>query len=240
MARNSLGFYLPYVALKLKTFAGFWLPFLLTSIAGLVAAPLMVGVPEGVKTRLPRSDTTVPESFLDKFFEPGSRLASAILFFSTFSGPAATTFVVLYAKELGIGGQLGRGVDGLTLSSCILIGDPEFLLHLHEGRNELRRVDGRIAVVWAVLQVRHYVLDQRAQAVSQAVLSRRHRDDRESFDGAEFSDHRVQRSQRLRRKRISSASAQDSAAIEDEVLYLMNGGARWFGRHGALVSNAEF
>lgn len=105
MARNSLGFYLPYVALKLKGWAGFWLPFLLTSIAGLIAAPMMVGVPERKRTPAPKlaaSESNAKEPWLDKFLEPGSRLASAILFFSTFSGPAATTFVVLYAKKLGI------------------------------------------------------------------------------------------------------------------------------------------
>jgi MFS family permease len=105
MARNSLGFYLPYVAIKLKALAGFWLPFLLTSVAGLLAAPMVVGIPERRKTKDPAADSAdaaVRESFFDKFFERGSRLASAILFFSTFSGPAASTFVVLYAKRLGI------------------------------------------------------------------------------------------------------------------------------------------
>ena len=48
------------------------------------------GVPERAKTRRAAAATDAPEKFLDKFLEPGSRLASAILFFSTFSGPAAT------------------------------------------------------------------------------------------------------------------------------------------------------
>ena len=51
MARSSLGFYLPYVALKLKGVAGFWLPFLLTGLAGLLAVPTVIGIPERKRER---------------------------------------------------------------------------------------------------------------------------------------------------------------------------------------------
>src|SRR3954451_13163841 len=44
LARGSLGFYLPYVAIKLKALEGFWLPFLLTGIIGLLAAPTVLGI----------------------------------------------------------------------------------------------------------------------------------------------------------------------------------------------------
>jgi len=46
LCRTSLGFYLPFLGLKLKSWVGFWLPFLLTAIAGLFAALSVIGLKE--------------------------------------------------------------------------------------------------------------------------------------------------------------------------------------------------
>ena len=102
IARTSLGFYLPYVALKLKAFAGFWLPFLLTAIAGILAAPTVLGVKERPKLPRPALAAGEKRSLFDTLFERDSLFASSLLFFSTVSGPAAGVFIILYAKHLGI------------------------------------------------------------------------------------------------------------------------------------------
>src|SRR5205823_6583966 len=74
VARGSLGFYLPYLALKMKAFAGFWLPFLVTAIAGLLAAPTVIGMKERPKSRaaaasLDAAGNVQKESLLDQLFE---------------------------------------------------------------------------------------------------------------------------------------------------------------------------
>jgi MFS family permease len=51
LARGTMGFYLPFVALHLKDRYGYWLPFLLTAVAGLLAAPLVIGISERKRTR---------------------------------------------------------------------------------------------------------------------------------------------------------------------------------------------
>src|SRR5262249_45118059 len=44
LARGSLGFYLPFLGLKLKSWVGFWLPFVLTAVAGVFAALSVIGL----------------------------------------------------------------------------------------------------------------------------------------------------------------------------------------------------
>jgi MFS family permease len=104
MSRNSLGFYLPYLALKAKEVTGFWLPFLVTGIAGLLAAPTVIGVPERKRLRgeAKASAPQEKEGFLDSLFDRDSLLGTAILFFAMITGPAINVFIVLYGKHLGL------------------------------------------------------------------------------------------------------------------------------------------
>ena len=110
MSRNSLGFYLPYLALKAKSFAGFWLPFLVTGLAGILAAPTIIGIPE--RKRPPKAavvDVMERESLLDRFFDRDSLLGTLLLFLAQVTGPAISTFIVLYAKHLGLSeGQIAQ------------------------------------------------------------------------------------------------------------------------------------
>jgi MFS family permease len=130
IARGSLGFYLPYLALKMKAFAGFWLPFLVTAIAGLLAAPTVIGLKERPKSRATAATfdgegNATKESLIDKLFERESFFASSLLFFSTVTGPAASVFIILYAKHLGIGEGaiaklfLVRGVFSIAAQSLL-------------------------------------------------------------------------------------------------------------------------
>jgi MFS family permease len=132
LARSSLGFYLPYVALKLKGVAGFWLPFLLTGIAGLLAVPTVIGIPERKRTRIaepvrsPEASSAPRESLLDRFVDRDSLLGTLLLFLAMVTGPATNTFIVLYAKQtLGLSeGSIAelllvRGAFGIASQSLL-------------------------------------------------------------------------------------------------------------------------
>jgi MFS family permease len=114
LARGTMGFYLPFVALHLKDRYGYWLPFLLTAVAGLLAAPLVIGISERKRTR-DRASMAAEESrrregrLFGSFLDRGSMFPSALLFLSMLAASATWTFIVLYAKWLGIGeGDIAR------------------------------------------------------------------------------------------------------------------------------------
>ncbi len=122
MARNSLGFYLPFLALKLKALYGFWLPFFGTAIAGILAALTVIGIPEKVKAPAVPKDTTIaaPTGFLDTFFDRATLLPSSLVLLASMNIPATMTFIILYAKHMGISEStiaqlfLLRGVIGIA------------------------------------------------------------------------------------------------------------------------------
>ncbi len=99
VARSSIGFYLPYVALKLKGFAGFWLPFALTGIAGLLAAPTVIGIPERKRGKKVVDKDAPKEGLIDTLIDRDSLLGTVLLFLAMVTGPATNTFIVLYAKQ---------------------------------------------------------------------------------------------------------------------------------------------
>ncbi len=132
MARSSVGFYLPYLALKLKGVAGFWLPFMLTGIAGLLAVPTVIGIPErkryGANVPKPAvvEDTSIKEGLIDKLIDRDSLLGTTLLFLAMVTGPATNTFIVLYAKQtLGLSEGtiatllLARGAFGIANQSLL-------------------------------------------------------------------------------------------------------------------------
>lgn len=131
LARGSLGFYLPYVALKLKALEGFWLPFLLTGIIGLLAAPTVLGVPERERLKQDATETArklepaPAEGWLDRFFARQSLLGTTLLFLAMVTGPATNVFIILYAKHIGVSESgiavllLGRGFFSIASQSIL-------------------------------------------------------------------------------------------------------------------------
>jgi MFS family permease len=106
MARGALGFYLPWLAIELIGVGsfdhGYWLPFLLFGLAGLIGAPVTYSIRETTRPR-PKPRQAGSEGLIASLFEPGSYLSSTLLFMVQVAQPATTTFIVLFAADIGVG-----------------------------------------------------------------------------------------------------------------------------------------